>query len=897
MSAMRRFVLRIRNMLRPAKPESELAREIAAHLALIEDEFLRRGLTPAQARIAAKRAFDGVDRAKEMHRDARSLAWLEHAWRDLRYASATLRKNRGFATAAIATLALGIGASTAMFSVAYGVALRPLPYPNPQRLVRIYEANPANGQLKQDVAEGTFLAWRAGAASIEGAALYAPVNTRFTTAPDRPAVTTRSVSPAFFDVLGIRPMIGPGFQTEEAYGARADDAVLSYGAWQRLFGGRPDIIGETIEYAGVRGTTDPYRIVGVMPEDFAFAEPVDAWHAAIIRQPIAPRDRGWRYDRVVARLRSGATTDRARAELEVVAGRLAREFPATDDGWTATVEPLHDSIIGPFRSASWLLLASVVVVLLVTCLNVGGLLVARSVARQRETAVRLALGAGRGRLITLRLAEASLLGALGGGIGVLLAWWGVATLKAVAPPGIPRLDAVALDFPTLAAAALSMLVAIVGFTLAPIGRARRLPLVDDLRGGPSIGDPRSRQSFRTAVTIAQCAGATTLVVLAVLLTRSFVRLTSVDLGWDATGVLSMNVYPPMRAEVRTWNPYVEWSDRLIAQLEATPGIEGAAVTTQVPLSPQSFPATLARGRGKAGGDDARWPGVLHNVTDGYFRLMGIRLVSGRTFGAIDRATDAQPTGTARVGTVVVSEQTARILWPDRLALGEALWLPDFASQSGSGTWSEVVGVVEDIQFHAVGEAAALHVFVPWTRSPTGRPRLLVKGVDGAAPIPALVRTIAQRVEPGTQMDQIVSLDALVSRATAQPRFTSAVVAAFGLLALVLAAVGIYGTLSYLVRARTREIGIRLALGAPRQAIVSRIVGRGLIPVIAGGLVGLALAAALGRMFSALLFEVEPIDAGARTGGALILLLVALAAALGPARRASRIDPVSTLRTD
>lgn len=263
MSAMRRFLLRVRTMLRPAAAERELAREIAAHLALLEDEFRRRGLMPAQARIAARRTFDGVDRAKEMHRDARSFAWLEHAWRDLQYAAATLRKNRGFAAAAIATLALGIGASTAMFSVAYGVALRPLPYPDPERLVQIYEANPANGRLKENVAEGTFLAWRQGAASIESTAIYSRPNTRFITAPDRPAVVTMSVSPAFFDVLGVRPVLGPGFQAEHEYRrARSDDAVLSHGAWQRLFGGRSDVIGATIEYSGVRGTTDPYRKIG-----------------------------------------------------------------------------------------------------------------------------------------------------------------------------------------------------------------------------------------------------------------------------------------------------------------------------------------------------------------------------------------------------------------------------------------------------------------------------------------------------------------------------------------------------------------------------------------------------------------------------------------------------------
>jgi predicted permease len=403
--------------------------------------------------------------------------------------------------------------------------------------------------------------------------------------------------------------------------------------------------------------------------------------------------------------------------------------------------------------------------------------------------------------------------------------------------------------------------------------------------------------LRTAMSVAQCAGAATLVVLAVMLTRSFINLTSVDLGWDPSRVLSMNVSPPMPPELRRpWARYVEWSDRLIARLETTPGIERAAITTQIPLSPQSHPTTLARGRGKGTTEDLRWPGVKHVVSDVYFDLMGIRLASGRTFGVADRFTAAQLIdGRQRPerGVVVVSESTARTLWPDRPAIGQAMWLPDVDTVG----WREVVGVVEDIQFHAVGEAPAFHVFVPWTQHPTGAPRLVVRTIGSPESFVDVVRDVVGAVEPGTHIDQIASLDALVSRATAQPRFTSRLVGAFGALALLLAAVGIYGTLSFLVTARMREIGIRLALGAPRSGIMSHVLWRGLVPAVAGGVIGLGIAVALARTFRALLFDVEPLDLTSFAGGATVLLVVALVAALGPAHRASRVDPVRALRSE
>ncbi len=532
--------------------------------------------------------------------------------------------------------------------------------------------------------------------------------------------------------------------------------------------------------------------------------------------------------------------------------------------------------------------------LLVACLNVGGLLVARAVARERETAVRVAVGAGTWRLVRLWLVEAILLGGAGAAAGLVLARIGLDALTAAAPPGIPRLDAVALDRPVLAAAASCTLFAVAIAALAPLGVARRRDLIGGMRAGASGGPARTLA--RGVLTVAQCAGAATLVVLAVMLTRSFMKLTTLDLGWDPDGAISMWASPPTPPELRRpWALIVDWSDRAIARLEATPGLRRAAITSQIPLSPQSHPATLARGR-RQDGDATRWAGVQHSVTDGYFEAMGIRLVDGRVFDARDRFTAAQLVGAAprpERGVAVVSATAARLLWPDRPAVGQVLWLPDIDNV----TARDVIGVIEDIHFYAVGESPVAHVFVPWTQFPTGSPRVVVRGDGTGASLAPVVRGVLQAVEPGTRIDQVVALDALAARATAQPRFTSRIVALFGTLALLLAGVGIHGTLAYLIRARARDIGIRLALGASQRDILSRTLAAGLVPASIGLAGGLALAFALARTFRALFFGVEPLDAGSLASGAVLLLAVAVAAALGPALAASRVDPATTLRAE
>jgi predicted permease len=882
---------------------ADLEDEIRAHYDALRQAFEDDGHAPPDAARLARLRLGGRLQIRESSRDEWRIRPFAGLAQDVRLAGRSLARRPGFAFAAITTLALGIGASTAVFSVAYGVSLRPLPYPEADRLVRLYESNPGEGRFEQLVSDGVFDAWRTGAPSLTSAALFNPPRLWWLSGADAPRLVTMSVSPAFFDVIGVRPMLGPGFTPESSYTRfTTTDVVLSFTTWQRLFNGRPDVIGQTLAFAGAGGRDSVFNIVGVMPEDFEFLEPVDVWFPAVVEPQFAMRLLSWRYGRVVGRLAPGATVERARAEAQAISARIAHEHAATSGGWTADVETLHASVAGQFARATWLLLATVVVVLVIACLNVGGLLTARAITRARETAVRVSLGAGQWRLLRLWFAEAVLLCVAGAAAGVALASLAVAALRAAAPPGIPRLDAIAIDAPAILGAIGAALLAATLFAVAPSARmsSRRHPAHELRTGSAPAGDRRERRAMQSVVVAAQCAGAAALVIVAVMLSRSFLRLTGVDLGWSAAGVVSASVEPGISRELRRpWYARVDWADRVVAALETSTGIRRAAIATQLPFGPAPYTATVARGRGKdaAAADERRWTVTPHKVSENFFDALGIALTNGRGFDRRDRFTEAQMTDSEvrpEAGAVIVSVGTARALWPGVSPIGQALW---FADNTDNVVWREVVGVVEDIQFDAIGAAPALHVFLPWTQdSASARVFVIAATTDAAAAGPT-VRQIVKTATPATAVDQIAALDALVSRAIAQPRFTSRVVAAFGSLALVLAAVGIYGTLAYLVSARTREIGVRLALGASRRTIALDVLRRGVAPAIVGGALGLIAALGIARTFRALLFEIAPADPLSSAVGAATLILVGLGASLGPALRASRVDPVRALRSD
>jgi len=777
----------------------------------------------------------------------------------------------------ISTLAIGIGASTAIFSVAYGVTLRPLPYPEPDRLVRLYETHAFSARTKQGVSVVTFAEVRRAAGTIASLALMEDVRVSHLADANQQPVISLSVSPVFFGTLGVAPLLGPGFKSEEVYRvSRADDAVLSYGAWQRLFGGRQDVIGQSLQFWR---DDDRWLVVGVMPPGFAYGPSVDVWRPEILPLGTAPALRNLRQADVVARLRPGVSLEQSRSELAGIAASLARQFPDSHAEWSITLEPLHAAFVGDFGRATWLLLAAVAVVFLVACVNVAGLLLARAVTRERETMVREAIGATRSRLIRSWLAEALLLAGLGAGAGLLLAWSSVQALKAAAPPGIPRLDEIVLDAPVLIvmSTGVAITVAMIGL-LAVRGRGMRRP-----------------HHTRPTLLIVQCAGASVLVVLAVMLSRSFTRLMSVDLGWNPADIISMNILPEIQA--RTLDRYPSWADRLLTQLRSRTEIQDAALTTQVPLSSLAYTDVVAEGKGGANVEGARWSIVRHSVTDGYFALMGMRLVEGRFFDAQDRFTPTQLSPGARNdrGIVVISESVARTLWPGQTAIGQAIRLP----AGDNVAWREVIGIVNDIQFHAVGEVPTMHVFVPYSQSPIPAVRLLAKVTRdrGRAAVNAAIRQAVQAAAAGTRIDQVASLDQLVSRATSQPRFTTHTVATFGVLALVLASIGIYGTLSFIVAARTREIAIRVSLGGSWRGILREVLKGGLAPALIGWVLGIAIASASARAFASLFFRSESLDVGAYALGATLLLLASVAAAIAPAIHALRVDPSTVLRAE
>jgi predicted permease len=622
------------------------------------------------------------------------------------------------------------------------------------------------------------------------------------------------------------------------------------------------------------------------------------WTPQIVDPRFAPRLRSWRYDRVVARLAPDAAISEAQAQLEVIARQLERETPAASAGWTATVEPLHDSIVGAFGRAAWLMFAAVAVVLLVSCLNVAGLLVARAVARDRETAVRLSLGASRARLLRLWLSESTLIAGAGAVLGVLLAHAAVAALVAMAPDAIPRLDAIAVDRNALALAVAATVIATASFALAPLMRTLRGEVAHPLRTRSDTAGGRGGQLLRTGLTAAQCGGAAALVVLAMMFTRSFVNLVSHDLGWRADDIVSVQASPRIPAEMRRpWFARAEWALGLIATLQATRGIEGAAVTTQLPFGPAPFQSALARGRGRTAADDVRWSAIEHRVTPGYFDLMEIPQLAGRAFTPQDRFTEAEMNDSSKRpprGVAIVSAHTARTLWPGESPIGRAIWLPD----SDNVAWREVIGVVGDLQFGAIGQQPGLHVFVPWLQnSASARVYVFVKGSGERDVTSALARELVSGTAPGAIVDDMTSLDSLTARATAQPRFTSRVVLLFAALALALSAVGIYGTLSCIVSSRVKEIGIRLALGARRRDIFGSVLMRGMLPAVGGTAVGVVVGLVIANTFRALLFDIGAVDPIAVGTAAVILAIVGCATAAVPAHRASRLDPVDTLRVE
>ena len=830
---------------------------------------------------------------------------------ELRYALRTLRRSPGFAISAILALALGIGANTAVFSVVYAVLLKPLPFDEPDRLVRLSEVDPS-GIDSGRVSTGTFVDWRARTRTLEAVAVYTipGVGQTLWSLGDRlQTVRISAASPALFSLLRVRPVLGRSFNPEDLQGggpsADRGKYVLSYGLWQRAFGGAAEVIGQTVSVEGRFSG----EIIGVMPSGFAFPDAADAWaNLPFTGETPATRRRTQAFN-TIARLRPGVTLDQARADLQGISAQLASAHPASNLGWTARIVPQAGSDTAAAKPALLALLGAVAGVLLIGCASVANLLLARTSSRRRELAVRMALGAGTLRLVRQCLAEAVVLAAAGSVAAVVLGEWLARVLVRFAPPDIPRLNEVGMSPALLAFAVAAGLVSAVFIGLAPALQVRRAN-----RDGGLRPEPRASTAPAGRVRRALIAVEVGLVVLlltgALLLVRTFVKLRGVDLGFQPQHVLEVTArWPigklfPSTPGVRPWPSVQRALDGLIAAVSGLPGVDAVGLISEVPLTGAPFSGTVWRAdapgaAGLTAPTDARdrWKAALTIVSPGFFRVMGIPVIRGRNFTGGDRLTDAQLSDArlARAAVSIVNNVFATRYFPGQDPIGRTIIVYDDQEFGWSRT---IVGVVGDIRGHAIAEPAEPAIYIPLAQHPdVFVPSLLVRS---AQPRDALATAIRHRIatyDPALLVQRIRPMDDVVSGALSRPRFNLVLLGAFALVALALSSVGIYGVLAYLVTQRTREIGIRMALGARAVDVLRLVLREGMVPVIAGVATGMFAALAATRALRTMLFGVTPLDPVSFAAAPALLALVALMACYLPARRATRVDPLIALREE
>jgi predicted permease len=805
---------------------------------------------------------------------------VAHAWQDAGFALRFFTERPGFTAAAVATCALGIGANTALFSLVYGVVLRPLPYHDPDRLVRIWSANP-RGIARNSVSPPDFFDLRdqaqaSGAFSAFAGYIPPEVSTLERHEPVRAIVST--VTPNLFDTLGVRPAQGRPFGAHDAAsGDQAFTVMISDRARLRWFGSGESVVGRTVSLDG-----RPHAIAGVMPPGFAFpAADIDFWIP--LQDSARRRQRSARYMDVVARLGPGVTVRAGEDVLRTIARRLEAEHPQTNAGWSATVVPLHDSIVGDARRPLLVLLGAVACVLLISCANLTSLLLARGISRTREFAVRAALGASRGRVLRQQFVESGLLAIAGGAAGLVLAAWSIDVLKSAGGYQLPRLDEIGIDARLLAIAlALSAVTAMLA-GLLPAWRASRADAGDALKSARAAGVSVSGRRTRSVLVIAEIALTLALLTGAGLLVRSFARLAGVDAGFRADHVLLAEVALPFPAYPREqWAAYFAAA---LDQIRALPGVESAGAGAPLPLA--GTEGLMRFGLlidGRTAGVENRSDRVyLRRATPDYFRAMGIPLVRGRAFSDSDRA-DAPP-------VAVIDETFADRHFPGEDPIGRRV------RPSNDRTWREIVGVVGPVRQTSLERAAEPHLYVTPAQSPWPAMTFVVRASSSPASITAALRERIRRIDPALPSPEVTTLDEVVAGAAAGRRFNALVLSVFALLAVTLTVVGIYGVVAYWINDSTREIGVRIALGAARADIMGSLLGRSLRLTAVGCAIGVPLALAGGQMLEGLLYGIPAADPATLAAAILAVLAASTLASYLPARRALRIDPAQSLRSE
>jgi putative ABC transport system permease protein len=865
--------------------EREMTEEMRHHIEMEARELAEQGLPPDEALRVAHVRFGGVDRFREEGRDARGMTWVRDAARDARHAIRALRRAPGFAAAAIGTLALGVGATTAIFTAVNGVLLRPLPYDEAGRLVRfvgVVEGRDGRGTVSfPDV-----LDWRDQSTAFTGVAAYDEWSATLVhgDAPER--VDGASVTSAFFDVLGVTPLHGRFFRADEDSPGHEPAVVLSHGLWQRRFGGDPLAVGRMLR----AGTVD-YRIVGVAPaglEDPALSgasfDPPALWRVSPAYFDPEDVPRGARAFTAIGRLRPGVPLERAQREVSAISARLAAAYPSQNAGFGVELVPLKEQMTSHARPALLMLLAATGLLVLLACANVANLLLARGAAREREIALRSALGAARTRIVRQLLAESLLLAATGGLLGVALAAWSAPMLVSLAGDSLARASQVRIDGVVLAFAAAATLLTGLAFGLAPALHASVVEPQVALRDGSRTTSGSSTRRFRSALVAGEVAIAVVLLVGAGLLLRSLWTLQRVDPGFAAGRVLTLEVHPPS-VPYEGDSAILRLYDRLTARLSALPGVERVGVADILPMS-GSFNGMGLGLPDRPAPRPGEGPSVeTRIVTPGFFAAAGIPLVQGRGFTEDDRG------GAAEVA--VIDEAMARRFWPGEDPIGRTVIVFD------STRW-RIVGIVGDVRHFSLDRPPEPTLYLPRSRAQEWSAASAVIVVRGSVAPSALAEPVRRAVraeDPSIAVTRMRPLTEVVGATTTEQRLRALLLSLFAGIAYVVGAVGIYGVVAHAVSRRLTEIGIRIALGADRRAVLAMVMRQGLRPVAVGLVVGLVGAAAAGRVIASLLYGVAPADP---------VTLLAVVAGLGgaavvatylPARRAMRVDPMTALRAD
>ncbi|MBI3401402.1 MAG: ABC transporter permease [Acidobacteria bacterium] len=873
---------RVRGTFLSTRLDDDFDREVGEHLALLTADNIRRGMTPDDARRAALMRFGGPMQIKEQQHDDRGLHFIETTLQDVRYALRSIVKYRAFSIVAIATLAIGIGAATSMFTVVRAVLLRPLPFAEPDRLVEISETNPLKGWTHTVSAPANFADWRARNSVFTDIAGYNGVDDRgaslfqrVLTVNDEPSqVNGVATTGNLFDVLGVRPLLGRTFTWDETFDGKDRVLVLAYGTWRNLLGGDPNIIGRDVLLSG-RSMT----VIGVMPRDFFFPNrSAQFWSPMGVQLDLFVKTRRPHFMNTVARLKRGVSLAQARDQMTRIASDLEHEYADTNTKMGVRLEPLHDIMVTDARPTILMLFGAVAVLFLIVCANIASLQLGRGASRMREIAVRRALGAGRARLVRQLLTESLVLSILGALLGVALATLTPSVLLRAAPSALPLFATPQIDVPVLLFAAALAIAAPIVFGLVPAMSSSRFDRLAERTESGSRQTTRARDvlvAFEVALSVI-------LVVGSMLLIRSLLRLQQVDPGFSPEHVVTFKVtlprikYPKSADQARVFTDIEE-------RLRSTAGVQAVGAASALALRGYTYTSD-ATPEGRTG-DDYERETRFNAVTPDYFKAIGVRLLFGRSLTERD---------TRGSKVIQVNEALARKYFGSSDVVGKRL---KGGRPSDDDPWVTIVGVVADVKQDGLDKATRPEVYMPYAASVQNPATFAVRSTIDASSIASSARQTVRALDRDVLLTDVTTLDNLVRDSMGDERFRTTLLGAFAAVALFLAALGIYGVLSYFVSQRSRELGIRLTLGARRSTLFALVIGQGVRPVVAGAIVGLIGALALTSVMQSLLFGVQPMDPPTYAIALALLGTIAVTACAVPALRATRVDPLVALRDE